>query len=90
MDDCPAMTMIDSTAATGRQPAVGSPLQRDVRPLRDRLKGGRVECPACKRKGVGYAAHEHALGWKDYERASCRYCHKVFKLVARDGAEAAA
>jgi hypothetical protein len=32
MDDCPAMTMIDSTAAPGRQPAVGSPLERVVRP----------------------------------------------------------
>lgn len=32
MDDCPAMTMIDSTASPGRQPAVGSPLDRVVRP----------------------------------------------------------
>ena len=71
-------------------PADAGRLEAPVRPLRDRLKGGRVECPSCKRKGVGYAAHAHALGWKDYERASCRYCHKVFKLVARNGAEAAA
>lgn len=71
-------------------PAVVGQVEPSVRPLRDRLKGGRVECPACKRKGLGYATHAHALGWKDYERASCRYCHKVFKLVARNGADAAA
>ena len=49
-------------------------------PIRDRLRGGRVECPSCKRKGVGFASHPHAYGWKDYNKASCRYCHKTFKI----------
>ena len=43
------------------------------------LQSGRVVCPACGRKGLGYAPHPHAYGWKDYSRASCRYCHKQFK-----------
>ena len=49
-------------------------------PLRERLRSGRVECPSCKRKGAGFAAHAHAFGWKDYEKASCSYCHKTFKI----------
>ena len=48
---------------------------------RMRLSAGREECPACKRKGLGYAAHPHAYGWKDYGHASCRYCRKTFRIV---------
>ena len=70
-------------------PADAGRLETPVRPLRDQLKGGRVECPSCKRKGVGFAAHAHALGWKDYERASCRYCHKVFRIKSSDAVAAA-
>jgi hypothetical protein len=44
------------------------------------LRAARLPCPKCKRKGVGYAPHPHAFGWKDYGRASCRYCHTVFKI----------
>lgn len=44
------------------------------------LRKGRKPCPKCKRKGVGYAMHPHAYGWKDYERAKCRYCNAYFKI----------
>lgn len=44
------------------------------------LQSGRVECPACGRKGVGYAPHPHAFGYKDYTKARCRYCHKTFEV----------
>jgi uncharacterized Zn-finger protein len=60
-----------------------APAAEDTRPLRDRLHSGRVVCPKCNRKGVGYAAHAHAYGWKDYGKASCRYCHTTFKIKAR-------
>lgn len=78
-----------TTANEKTQPADEGRLEPTVRPLRDRLKGGRVECPSCGRKGVGYAAHAHAIGWKDYERASCRYCHKSFSIKSRNAASAA-
>ena len=45
-----------------------------------RLQRGREVCPACNRKGLGYAMHPHAYGWKDYDRASCRYCRKTFRI----------
>jgi len=45
------------------------------------LQKGRAPCPSCKRRGMGYAAHPHALGWKDYDRASCRYCRKSLKIL---------
>jgi hypothetical protein len=44
------------------------------------LQSGRAVCPKCGKKGVGYAAHPHAYGWKDYDRASCRYCRARFKM----------
>ncbi len=50
MDDCPAMTMMDNPAAPGRQPAVGSPLERGVRPvawtLRAELDARQTTCRA--------------------------------------------
>ena len=35
-------------------------------------------CPACGRKGLHYADHPHAAGWKDYSRLVCRFCDKRF------------
>lgn len=37
-------------------------------------------CPKCGKKGLHYASHPHAQGWKDYERAVCRYCGERFKI----------
>lgn len=37
-------------------------------------------CPKCKRKGLHYANHPHAFGWKDYSRVECRFCHRTFKV----------
>jgi hypothetical protein len=45
-----------------------------------KLQKGRQECPKCKKKGVGFAGHAHAFGWKDYHKAKCRYCHAGFVL----------
>lgn len=42
------------------------------------LQTGRVKCPSCGRKGLGYAPHPHAFGYKDYSKAQCRYCHATF------------
>lgn len=44
------------------------------------LQGGRIPCPKCGRKGLGFSAHPHAFGWKDYKRASCRYCDASFDV----------
>lgn len=44
------------------------------------LQSGRVKCPKCGRKGLGYAAHPHAFGYKDYKKTSCRYCGTTFKI----------
>jgi transposase-like protein len=38
------------------------------------------KCPACNRKGLHYAMHPHAFGWKDTSRLECRFCHKTFKI----------
>lgn len=49
------------------------------------LSRGRAVCPKCGRKGVGYAGHPHAFGWKDYTRATCRYCKASFReTVAKE------
>lgn len=45
------------------------------------LQSGRVPCPKCGRKGVGFALHPHAYGWKDYNNAKCRYCDARFKVA---------
>ena len=37
-----------------------------------------VECPNCGKKGLAYANHPHAQGWKDYDHITCRYCHASF------------
>lgn len=44
------------------------------------ITNGRKECPKCGRKGVGFAPHPHAFGYKDYARARCRYCAAIFRL----------
>jgi DNA-directed RNA polymerase subunit RPC12/RpoP len=41
-----------------------------------------VKCPNCGKKGLSYAPHPHAFGWKDYDRVACRYCGKRFKALA--------
>ena len=43
------------------------------------VRKARAVCPSCGRKGLGYAAHPHAFGYKDHSRLSCRYCHEFFK-----------
>ena len=43
------------------------------------VRKGRAVCPRCGRKGLGYADHPHAFGWKDHERLDCRYCRRQFK-----------
>jgi hypothetical protein len=43
------------------------------------LRKGRHICPSCGKKGIGYAGHAHAFGYKDYDRFSCRYCKKVYR-----------
>jgi hypothetical protein len=40
-----------------------------------------IPCPKCKRKGLSYADHPHAYGYKDYDKAYCRFCHARFKNV---------
>lgn len=42
------------------------------------LKG--IKCPTCGRKGLHFVPHPHAFGYKDYDRAECRFCHKRFKI----------
>ena len=50
------------------------------------LRRGRQVCPVCGKRGVGYAEHAHARGFKDYDRARCRYCRKGF-VLAKQGAK---
>ena len=40
-------------------------------------------CPKCDRKGLHYADHPHAFGYKDYDRSVCRFCKARFKKVYR-------
>ena len=41
-------------------------------------------CPNCKKKGMGYAMHPHAYGWKDYDRFHCKYCKKYFRRKVKE------
>ena len=43
-----------------------------------RMKYNSIACPICGKKGLGFPGHEHARGYKDYERVRCRYCDKTF------------
>ena len=36
------------------------------------------KCPKCGRRGLHYAMHPHAFGYKDYSRVECRFCHTQF------------
>ena len=47
------------------------------------LQRARAVCPKCGKKGVGYAEHPHAFGYKDYSKARCRYCRATFKIKER-------
>lgn len=35
-------------------------------------------CPKCGRRGLHFADHPHALGFKDYGTIECRFCHARF------------
>lgn len=45
------------------------------------LQSRRQPCPKCGRKGVGYASHPHAFGYKEYSKADCRYCGARFMMA---------
>ena len=40
------------------------------------------KCPKCGRKGLHYAMHPHAFGYKDYSKVECRFCHARFIPLA--------
>ena len=42
------------------------------------MKISKFPCPKCNRKGLHYADHPHAFGWKDYDKVECRFCKSVF------------
>ena len=45
-----------------------------------------VKCSRCGRKGLHFANHPHAFGYKDYDIVICRYCNGRFsadKVEAR-------
>jgi DNA-directed RNA polymerase subunit RPC12/RpoP len=46
----------------------------------------KTPCPTCGKKGLSFAPHPHAFGYKDYERANCRYCggRFILKLKRKD------
>ena len=48
------------------------------------LGKGRMVCPNCQKKGMGYAGHRHAFGEKDYDRTQCRYCRKTYKITRKE------
>lgn len=67
--------------------SIGEHIGRELgeRQVSESLPGlgqARGECPACTRKGVGFAPHAHAQGWKEYGKARCRYCRAVFTVIA--------
>lgn len=37
-------------------------------------------CPECGKKGLHYVDHPHALGFKDFSKVECRFCHARFKV----------
>lgn len=44
------------------------------------VSAGRAECPKCHRRGVGFAPHPHAYGYKDRGRLICRFCRARFTV----------
>jgi hypothetical protein len=52
-----------------------------------------TKCSGCGKKGLHYAGHPHAYGWKDTSVITCRFCHGRFdaeKVEARIKREEAA
>lgn len=43
-------------------------------------------CPNCGKKKLFYAAHPHAFGWKDFEKAWCRVCGAIYSTRGENGA----
>jgi len=43
-----------------------------------------VQCPKCGKKGLRIADHPHAFGYKDTDRACCRFCHTVYLRAKLD------
>lgn len=39
----------------------------------------RKPCPGCGKKGLAFADHPDAFGYKDRTRVRCRYCKGTFK-----------
>lgn len=44
----------------------------------------KTPCPKCGRRGLHFAMHPHAFGWKDYGRVECRFCSARFKVRDKD------
>ena len=44
-------------------------------------------CLECGKKGLHYANHPHARGWKDYGYVVCRFCHTRFKVKDKSKAQ---
>ncbi len=55
--------------------------------MKSTIRSGRYPCPKCSKKGVGYASHAHASGWKDYSKAVCRYRKCRFNIKAKQVSE---
>lgn len=45
------------------------------------LTKGRMACPKCERKGLGYSQHAGDARAKDYGIACCCYCHTRFRIL---------
>lgn len=56
--------------------------------MKSTIRSGRYPCPKCGKKGVCYAIHAHASGWKDYSKAVCRYCKFRFNIKTKQVSEA--
>lgn len=39
-----------------------------------------IKCPKCGRKGLHHPDHPHAFGWKEYDKAECRFCYARFRV----------
>lgn len=46
--------------------------------MNDKKELRAVKCPKCGKKGLHYANHPHAFGWKDYSAIECRFCNTKF------------
>lgn len=44
-------------------------------------------CPKCGRRGLHYADHPHARGFKDYDRLNCRFCKSGFRIKEKSNQE---